>query len=443
MTDRPDAFLAFREQLLLQQVRFILVDVEIMESAIQESGMPPEAILVDYEEGRNRETLLEIGRRYGETIPVVVVFDTIDTAELLGLTELGFSHFRYRHQLNEEGDESYLSGLIRHYQKAGLQREVQIFLEKASQDEFVMLHSVLDSLQSGIMIVRPASLPYTYLIHGVNDTLEFLLEADLRTFKGYPLERMLRSEHIAEEIRRLFCWNPDTVEERELFHLSERRDCYLERVIVPFFNDRTEVLGYLLVFKDVTYEIESDQIDPITGLPGRAQAEKAIPRIISRYHRYADLPCRMLSVLLIDIENLKGYNDEFGEEEGNRLLRLLTRLIRKSAGETAANCRILGDNFLVILPCIPRRRVEQIARNIVADFEQAVRSLAGSPGINIGIVFSAYEEQEQLNREEVVAYMQKTVGGLIQEAEQALYRCRQLGPNRIMFYMKTTGYTEL
>jgi diguanylate cyclase (GGDEF)-like protein len=85
--------------------------------------------------------------------------------------------------------------------------------------------------------------------------------------------------------------------------------------------------------------------DPLTGLPNRRSFDANLEREIVGARRYDDA----LSLVLLDIDEFKGFNDRFGHDVGDEVLREVGRRLREAcrAGDTVA--RIGGEEFALIL----------------------------------------------------------------------------------------------
>jgi diguanylate cyclase (GGDEF)-like protein len=87
-------------------------------------------------------------------------------------------------------------------------------------------------------------------------------------------------------------------------------------------------------------------IDGLTGLYNRRWIDEAMPRFTSRYGR-SGAP---LSVLMIDVDHFKKFNDTFGHAVGDKVLVVVGRTLRENLRPTDLVARYGGEEFLVILP---------------------------------------------------------------------------------------------
>jgi len=104
--------------------------------------------------------------------------------------------------------------------------------------------------------------------------------------------------------------------------------------------------------------------DPLTGLYNRRYMEEFLERELQRSRRQR----RPLSVLMLDIDHFKRYNDLFGRAAGDEMLRSLGDTLLHSVRSDDVACRYSGQEFVIVLPECPlvqaSGRAEEICRRI-------------------------------------------------------------------------------
>jgi len=104
--------------------------------------------------------------------------------------------------------------------------------------------------------------------------------------------------------------------------------------------------------------------NPLTRLPGALAIESRITEALSAG--------RPLAVLYLDLDQFKAYNDLYGYESGNQVIRYVSRILiqasRGHAGPPDFIGHIGGDDFIVLTD---PSRMEEVARRIIADFDAA------------------------------------------------------------------------
>ena len=162
--------------------------------------------------------------------------------------------------------------------------------------------------------------------------------------------------------------------------------------------------------------------DPLTGLFNRRHLDAQLAIEIPRANRQQE----PLSVLMIDVDHFKSYNDTFGHQQGDTCLitvaKVLASSIRRPADFAA---RYGGEEFTVVLPNTDQQGAFKIAEEIrcsVADLQLAAPN--GHVTISIGCATSAPAAGMDAN-------------AIIAAADDALYQAKDSGRNRV--YMSTPG----
>ena len=109
---------------------------------------------------------------------------------------------------------------------------------------------------------------------------------------------------------------------------------------------------------------EMAKLDPLTGLANRRRLAEGIEAVLSGGHVAAPL-----SVLAIDVDHFKSYNDEFGHSAGDEVLRMIAATLRANtrAGDLVA--RYGGEEFIVLLPGVDTAVAGKIAESLRAAIE--------------------------------------------------------------------------
>lgn len=159
--------------------------------------------------------------------------------------------------------------------------------------------------------------------------------------------------------------------------------------------------------------------DSLTGLLNRRRLHERLKEEISRSARYH----HPLSLLMIDVDHFKRYNDTYGHQQGDELLRILAATLLQNVRQSDIVGRYGGEEFAVVLPETDKESAYILARRlceVVAD-----TPFPGYPGglpeqctISIGV--ASYPD-DALSLSELVA-----------AADEALYRAKRSGRNRVV-----------
>ena len=150
--------------------------------------------------------------------------------------------------------------------------------------------------------------------------------------------------------------------------------------------------------------------DPLTGAYNRRKFDQDIA-LLEAISKRTD---KGSSLLIIDIDHFKEYNDEHGHQEGDRVLREVTSVIEKSLRDydKIHLYRYGGEEFVVIIPGVSAEDAMGIGERVRAN-------VAADCPVTISIGISQYRTiSESLDR-------------LIQDADTALYEAKRKGRNRV------------
>jgi diguanylate cyclase (GGDEF)-like protein len=155
--------------------------------------------------------------------------------------------------------------------------------------------------------------------------------------------------------------------------------------------------------------------DGLTHLYNHRFLQERLIQEIERYKRHG----RFFSLIILDIDHFKRYNDTFGHPEGDRLLIALAGILRNSVRQVDFVARYGGEEFAIVLPECPKDKAVQVAERVrrnVEDFQNAHQdhyNLTISAGVSS---FPADgDDKEQI----------------FEQADQALYRAKAGGRNKV------------
>ncbi len=130
--------------------------------------------------------------------------------------------------------------------------------------------------------------------------------------------------------------------------------------------------------------------DPLTGLYNRRYFYKCILEEMTKAYR----TCHPITLMLIDLNNLKEMNDEYGHNEGDRLLEHFAQSVTKVRSNFDSVFRFGGDEFVIILPDCNEENAEEIGTRLNDELSKFNSKVSLSYGtINLPLV----EQPENLN----------------------------------------------
>ncbi len=158
--------------------------------------------------------------------------------------------------------------------------------------------------------------------------------------------------------------------------------------------------------------------DGLTGLFNRRYLDETMPRELSRMRRAG----RAMSVAVVDLDHFKRFNDGYGHEAGDLVLRETGRVLRESLRASDIACRVGGEELVVVL-------LDATAENAAMRLEQ-VRASIGSlvlryggqvlPAVTLSIGIAQAPEHGHSAEE------------LLRAADRALYAAKAQGRDRIV-----------
>jgi diguanylate cyclase len=159
-------------------------------------------------------------------------------------------------------------------------------------------------------------------------------------------------------------------------------------------------------------------VDFLTGIGNRKAFDMAIKGSVEE----AATDSEPLSLLLIDIDHFKRFNDEYGHIVGDEILRLVARKIKENVRGRDFVARYGGEEFAVILPGTPIRGARTVAENIRLSFSEGklkrVKTSEYLGTITVSVGAAQYRQGE-------------SVEDLVHRSDQALYYAKDTGRDRV------------
>jgi diguanylate cyclase (GGDEF)-like protein len=157
--------------------------------------------------------------------------------------------------------------------------------------------------------------------------------------------------------------------------------------------------------------------DGLTSILNRRAFDERFPDEVERAHRQ-NYP---LMLAIIDIDNFKEYNDEYGHQAGDKVLINLAEILKICTRESVDLCfRLGGDEFAVLLPQTNVTQGTEIVQRILLTF---VERKFGTTTLSIGLV--SCKRNETLGRE-------KDERAIKERADQAMYDAKKKGKNCVV-----------
>ncbi len=170
---------------------------------------------------------------------------------------------------------------------------------------------------------------------------------------------------------------------------------------------------------NVQLSLEMAITDQLTGLHNRRYMARHLDTLISNAQKNA----RPLAFLIMDIDYFKSVNDSHGHDIGDEVLREFASRISANVRGIDLACRYGGEEFVVVMPDTDMAFAYSIAERLRKSVESTPFSISRAPHkLNITISIGIAGSEKHDNSAEA----------LLHRADQALYRAKREGRNRVV-----------
>jgi len=250
----------------------------------------------------------------------------------------------------------------------------------------------------------------------------------------------------------------DTLKESRFLHYKGERIIEGSFLTIPLIFKK-EVLGVLnfhkpevdgfseeeqrmlnLVANQIALAIENAKLytkardlsvkDELTGLYNRRHFQTVLQIEWKRAVRFH----RPLSLLMVDVDYFKKYNDTFGHLQGDRVLKEMAQLLKKSIREIDTVARFGGEEFIVLLPDTDKKgalAVGEKLRKIVETYRFIETGTSDISPLTISVGVSSYPDDV------------RDLDDLIDHADIALYDAKDAGRNKVICYPQLSLPTSI
>jgi diguanylate cyclase (GGDEF)-like protein len=177
-----------------------------------------------------------------------------------------------------------------------------------------------------------------------------------------------------------------------------------------------EHLSLALANLDLKQSLHQQAIcDPLTGLFNRRYLETTLEREISRMRRQGG----PLGVIMLDVDHFKKFNDTFGHEAGDILLKTLGQFIKSHVRQEDSPCRFGGEEFVLVLPATSQETLGQRAEELRRGVAELQAAFQGRPlgTVTVSLGLAEYPVHGATGED------------LLRAADAALYEAKERGRN--------------
>ncbi|MHA3055828.1 diguanylate cyclase [Acinetobacter sp. ANC 4633] len=232
--------------------------------------------------------------------------------------------------------------------------------------------------------------------------------------------------------------NKGTDYEADYRALNQKGDYVWIRDVVHVLRENNKTMALIGFMFDISerkrLELELEQLnkrnqelllqDPLTQVSNR----QALKERLHQEFKRAQCNQRPLSILFIDIDHFKKYNDEHGHLQGDHCLIAVAQLLKQMFNRAYDFvARFGGEEFVVLLPETSQEEAIQLAehfRKAVNQIEIPLMSAPKTPKITVSIGVNTHGQTQQ--------YL--TVESFIRSADELLYLAKDQGRNQVRYY---------
>jgi diguanylate cyclase (GGDEF)-like protein/PAS domain S-box-containing protein len=194
----------------------------------------------------------------------------------------------------------------------------------------------------------------------------------------------------------------------------------LQIQLASIANEQGEPIGTAVLMRDITQEKalrqrleHQSRTDALTGLFNRRYFDQELHKEFQLAQRYQ----QPVSLVLFDIDHFKKFNDQYGHDQGDRVLQAVAEVVSRNVQHVAEVCRYGGEEFAVIMPgsdldggCEQAEKLRRLIGELAVDQLQVTSSFGVAMVPHAGI---------------------DSPEALVKAADEALYRAKEGGRNRV------------
>ncbi|MGF7185863.1 diguanylate cyclase (GGDEF)-like protein [Desulfitispora alkaliphila] len=245
-----------------------------------------------------------------------------------------------------------------------------------------------------------------------------LLDVMMPEMDGYEVCKRLKEAPETKDIPIIFVTAMDRVEDEEYGLSLGAIDYITKPYSPPLVKARVKNHLELKQYRDMLKE--TSMIDGLTGIPNRRRFDEALSMEWSRAARYGN----SLSLVMIDIDHFKNYNDTYGHLEGDECLRKVAAAMQSiPKRNTDIVARWGGEEFACLLPDADEASANEIAEELrkkvmALQIPHESSQVSDVVTVSLGVATMVPQKGQQPDV-------------LVKKADQALYNAKKSGRNRV------------
>jgi len=157
----------------------------------------------------------------------------------------------------------------------------------------------------------------------------------------------------------------DEVWKGQINNLRRNGESYWTKSIIqPLYNTKHKKMGYLAIRQNITKEKTCEQlsnVDELTGAFNRRKFNLELNKYLLDYYRYSD----NFSLIMIDIDHFKNFNDNHGHLIGDEVLKRVCYVMQKNIRQGDFFARWGGEEFVLLLNRIDKSLAEKSCQSLL------------------------------------------------------------------------------
>lgn len=192
--------------------------------------------------------------------------------------------------------------------------------------------------------------------------------------------------------------------------------------LVLFLKMVVSSFGFLIMLRDRQVALEQGKanLDYLTQLPNRASLVRAIEH--ANFNAYQQ--SKPLSVMMVDIDHFKKFNDQYGHLAGDQVIKMVAQVLQRECRQTDIAARYGGEEFVVILPNTPIEGAKIVAERLCVNTRLTSFLIDSGESLSVTISIGVYSGIPEHSHD---------WEPLVLEADQALYHAKRNGRNQVVF----------
>lgn len=306
--------------------------------------------------------------------------------------------------------------------------------------------SILENSPTSIQIYSTSG-----YLKGFNKAFESLFDVDGKPFIGvYNIleDPQLQASGIIEQVKGVLAGKRvENLISRYDATDKNGRERWLRSAMFPVLNEAGEVIDFVVMHEDYTdlknhelylEKIISDRTMALERVNRELEAMAKIDVLTTLFNRRAfDATFQMeyekvetsgcpLSLILIDVDYFKHYNDCYGHPSGDAILQRIAAVIKENVHRASdAAVRYGGDEFAIVLPMTDSAEALCIAERVRKGVEalEIVNQASPTGHVTLSLGLKTYRQGEAVSRKD-----------FFESADQALYHAKATGKNRSVLF---------